>query len=244
MKRLLRDGKTFSNDHRCGLFFEWEEVTEDNSLMSAKPPDGGIDLSKRPLINKVRIKNPGEPLLNQGELSACAGMAGTGVLEHEPRICTLGSQFGIDLYFESQHYDEFPGCECGCSEEKGYGTSLLAVLKRMKARGLITGWKWARTLEEYQIGVGYYGAAFLGLMWTEGMVYPDKNGFSIPVGDEVGGHATTGTIIQLQKDYVAGPNTWPGWNPKMKGFWKMHTKDFAKVLAKGQCAFTEKAIMY
>ena len=86
---ILRDGKTITEDPRCGLIPQ--EDTRAEHLFAAAPPDGGIDLSLRELISKRRVKKFGDPLLNQEQWSACAGMTMAAALEHEPGIRTMGS---------------------------------------------------------------------------------------------------------------------------------------------------------
>lgn len=236
---LLRDGITETLDSRCGLIPQLDLTA--TSLYAAPPPDGGIDLSKRELISKKRIKKFGDPLLNQAHWSACAGMTMAAALEHEPGIRTLGSQWAIDFYLDAQDHDEFPGSERPGDPIQGYGTSMLAVCKEAKRRGLIKNWHRAYTIEEVIIGLGYYSCPLFGFTWTDGMVYPNSKGLSIPTGRIVGGHAHLGTWVNLRDGLMGGPNSWFEWNTIMHGFWVMKISDVENRLYNGgECVFIEK----
>ena len=235
---ILRDGSEVL-DSRFGLIKQDDPVA--TSLFAAPPPDGGIDLSKRELISKKRIKKFGDPLLNQEHWSACAGMTMTAALEHEPGIRTIGSEWGINFYFDAQDHDEFPGSERPGSSIKGYGTSMLAVCEEAKRRGLIKSWHRAYTIEEVIIGLGYYSCPLFGFTWTEGMADPDSKGLSHPTGKIIGGHAHLGTFVNLRDELIGGPNSWFEWNKVMHGFWVMKISGVENRLHHGgECIFIEK----
>ena len=238
---LLRDGKTETLDYRCGLIPEANPNASLYPLYAAAPPDGGIDLSRRELISKRRIKKFGDPILNQGEWSACGGMAMTGALEHEPGIRSLGSLWALNFYFDTQDHDQFPGSERPGDPVQGKGTSLVALCREAKRRGLIKGWYNARTIEEVIIGLGYYGCPIFGFDWTDGMSNPDHKGLCHPVGRSIGGHAHIGTFVNLRDDLMGGPNSWPYWNRIMHGFWVMRISDVENRLKRGgECVFIDK----
>ena len=236
---LLRDGKTETQDPRCGLIFQ-PDLTAPH-LLSMAPPDGGIDLSKRELISKYRVKKFGAPLLNQGQWSACGGFGFAAMLEHEPEIRTLGDNWALEFYFRTQDNDQWPGSERPGSDPVSYGTSIAAILQTAKQEGLITESCRAYTVEEVIRGIDYYGSAILGLEWTEGMMEPrEVDGLITPGGAVVGGHCTAGTFVNLHQNIIGGPNSWEDWNPKRKGYWVMDLDDFAEVLRRGECAFARK----
>jgi len=236
---ILRDGKTITEDPRCGLIPQ--EDTRAEHLFAAAPPDGGIDLSLRELISKRRVKKFGDPLLNQEQWSACAGMTMAAALEHEPGIRTMGSEWAINFYFDAQDHDSFPGSERPGDPIQGYGTSMVAICEEAKRQGLIKNWYRAHTIEEVIIGLGYYSCPLFGFEWTDGMMYPNHKGLSVPTGKTVGGHAHLGTFVNLRDGLLGGPNSWDGWNPAQNGFWVMKISDVENRLHHGgECVFLEK----
>jgi len=113
---ILRDG-TETLDSRCALITQTD--LQSSHIFSATPPDGGIDLSKRELISKRRIKKFGDPLLDQDKWSACAGFTMAAALEHEPGIRTLGNEWALNFYFDTQDHDSFPGSERPAKRRNG-----------------------------------------------------------------------------------------------------------------------------
>jgi len=238
---ILRDGKTETLDPRCGLIPQ--DDPEATHIFAAKPPDGGIDLSKRDLISKRRIKKFGDPNLNQESWSACAGMTMAAALEHEPGIRSLGSEWAINFYFDAQDHDTFPGSERPGDPVQGKGTSMVAICEEAKRQGLIKNWYRAYTIEEVIIGLAYYSCPLFGFLWTENMMYPSYSGMGRPTGKIIGGHAHLGTYVNLRTGIMGGPNSWDGWNKAADGFWMMKIADVENRLTTdgGECVFIEKA---
>jgi len=237
---ILRDGSE-TLDPRCALIKQPDPAA--SHLFAAAPPDGGIDLSKRELISKRRIKKFGDPLLNQGEWSACAGFTMAAALEHEPGIRTLGDEWALNFYFDTQDHDSFPGSERPGDPVQGYGTSMVALCEEAKRQGLIKDWYRAYTIEEVCIGLAYYSCPLFGFEWTDGMMFPTHKGLSVPTGKTVGGHAHLGSWVNLRDGLMGGPNSWPLWNRTTGGFWVMKIEDVENRLTThgGECVFIEKA---
>jgi len=237
---ILRDGsKTL--DPRCGLIFSGETEAV-KSLYSLPPTDGGIDLRKRPLINKRRIRNLSDAPLEQ-HISSCVGMGITNMLEHERGISSRGSEWATELYFEVQRHDAFPGGEYEGADPVAGGTSIYDALVYAKKAGLILDFVRARTMDEVLSGICYHSSgAILGLDFTEGMMVPDEQGLCRPTGRSVGGHCIFGRDFYLDRGIVRGPNSWPGWNPWLAGDWAMTVKDLDYSLRRGgECWFAVKA---
>jgi len=237
---ILKDGKTETRDTRCGLIFQPDPTAP--NLLSMAAPDGGIDLSERELISKYRVKKFSDPGLNQRKWSACAGFGFAAFLEHEPNICSLGDEWALQFYFRVQDNDQWPGSERPGSNPISYGTSLAATMQTAKKEGLIESYCRAKTVDEVIRGIAYYGSAVLGLAWTDGMMEPREDGLSVPTGGVVGGHCTAATFVNLHQRLIGGPNSWPNWNLRRKGYWIMNLDDFAEVLKNGECVFAKKVL--
>ena len=118
---------------------------------------------------------------------------------------------------------------------------MVAICEEAKRQGLIKNWYRAHTIEEVIIGLGYYSCPLFGFEWTDGMMYPNHKGLSVPTGKTVGGHAHLGTFVNLRDGLLGGPNSWDGWNPAQNGFWVMKISDVENRLHHGgECVFLEK----
>jgi len=235
----LRDGSE-TKDPRCGLIFSGDSP-DIPGLFSLPPADGGIDLRKRELINKRRIRNLGDAPLEQF-ISSCVGMGFTNMLEHEKGISSRGSEWATEFYFEVQRRDQLPGGEYPGAYPVMGGTSIYDALVYAKEIGLISDFVRARTMDEVLSGMCYHpSGAIFGLDWTEGMMRPDRKGMSRVTGRSVGGHCTYGRDFYLKQGIVRGPNSWPEWNPWLNGDWAMSTKELDKALRRGgECWFACK----
>lgn len=242
MTLLLRDGSKVA-DKRCGLIFSGD-TPEVPGLFAMAPPDGGIDLSERELISKVRIKTPGQKVFNQGKYGSCVGQGFTAAGEHEDGIQTLGEIWALDFYFAVQKVDSYPGGEYSGAKPRVGGTSIEDALELAYKIGYIEGFCRARTVEEAMIGIGYYSTAIFGMMWTDGMMTPDKQGICRPIGRKAGGHCIAGTIVNLDKEIIGGPNSWgPVWNKTKVGYWFMKVADVDNQLRNcgGECWLIKKS---
>lgn len=88
------------------------------------------------------------PILDQGPLGSCTGNAGVGALGTEPffsanavRGLSLDEDFAVRLYQDATLVDPFPGFY----PPDDTGSSGLAICKVLRARGTISGYRWART---------------------------------------------------------------------------------------------------
>lgn len=88
------------------------------------------------------------------------------------------------LYLDAQTVDPWPG-----GEPTYEGSSTDAPFIVLRNRGIIAGWAWLFGEEELWEWVSFYGPAGVGTVWTEGMFWPDSNGFLHPTGYNAGGHA-------------------------------------------------------
>src|SRR4051812_41536406 len=93
-------------------------------------------------------------ILDQGKLGSCTGNAGTGALGTQPFYDAVGKKvlpspddetdaeaFAVKLYEDATVLDGYPGTY----PPDDTGSSGLAVCKVLKARGLITKYRWARS---------------------------------------------------------------------------------------------------
>jgi hypothetical protein len=87
-------------------------------------------------------------------------------------------------YLRWQQWDPWPG-----GEPAYEGSSTDAPFIGLRNEGIISGWKFLFGEDELWEYVSFYGPAGVGTIWTEGMFWPDSNGFLHPTGRNAGGHA-------------------------------------------------------
>ncbi len=233
---ILCDGSTVE-DPRLGRIPQFDPRSLSYGIMDATPD--GIDLRTREIISKVRIKAKG-PHLDQGREGSCVGNGFTNVMRYEPNIGDLSKydeHFAVtEIYRPAQKEDEFPG-----EEPEMSGTSLIAALKVAKRKGFIKEFRWAFNLEQMCIGIGYYGAAMIGVNWYQGMERPDKDGFIYPTGRVMGGHCVA--VVGCNKDtkLFRIVNSWGnGWGDNGECY--ISCDDMDKLLhERGECAFVLKS---
>lgn len=160
------------------------------------------------------------PILDQGNTSSCVGHAGTRYLTSHPVVNPFIDPF--ELYREAQKVDEWPG------EEPAYeGTSVRALFRVLKARGLVSGYRWAFDCETVVSHLLTTGPVVMGTDWTYDMMDGDRWGYIRPTGRMAGGHAYL--LIgasRIKKDPLTGKlgavriiNSWGGnWNQRGKAW--------------------------
>ena len=94
-------------------------------------------------------------ILDQGQLGSCTGNAGTGALGTQPLYDAVGKpvlpandavaaeQFAVQLYADATVADGYPGTY----PPDDTGSSGLAVCKVLKARGVVSGYRWHRVAD-------------------------------------------------------------------------------------------------
>lgn len=183
----------------------------------------------RPLRSMTWRLRP-DRLINQGNIGACVGCSLT------QRLATwaieapaVGYDFAMTLYRTAQMHDPWPG-------EQYEGTSLLAGLQVLHRWGWIRRYEWSFSLRQLQLGLGYHGAAVLGIPWYDGMFYPSSDGRVRPTGHIAGGHAIEASAIDVDDQKIWFPNTWGDWG--LNGWCWMHFDDVDRLLhERGEAAF-------
>jgi hypothetical protein len=175
-------------------------------------------------------------VLNQKNLGACTGFAGTHCLMTAPfrkRERTLYSFFAKNLYSQATELDQWEGTW----PPDDTGSSGLAVMKAMQARGYIKQYIWGFGIDDLDQGLAN-GPMMVGTDWHESMFDPDQNGLVTVSGSAVGGHEYL--CLGRENDYYHFLNSWSRyWGVPSKAahtsggsFW-MQRGDFARLLENG-----------
>jgi hypothetical protein len=144
--------------------------------------------------------------LDQGPIGQCVGFAWAQELAARPKVHTKVSyDTARAVYLRAQQLDEWEG-------EDYEGTSILAGAKTAKEKGYLTEYRWAFTLSDLILTIGYVGPVVLGINWYETMMDTDDKG-NIHVGGQiVGGHAILANGVSVPKRTITFTNSWGrGW---------------------------------
>lgn len=126
--------------------------------------------------------------LDQGSTSQCTEFGGQHFLLAGPVQQKYYMKRG-ELYHANQLNDEWPGSEI---EEPRYeGSSVHALMKVLKAAGLVERYVWAFEAETVRKWVLMRGPVVVGTDWMEGMDTVTSSGFARARGKIVGGHCYT-----------------------------------------------------
>lgn len=107
------------------------------------------------------------------------------------------------VYWPSQRDDAWPGGSYPGASPQYEGTSVLAAVSTAVKLGLYAEFRWAFSLEDSCLALGYVGPLLLGINWYPTMSNPDADGWVRVGGDIDGGHAILAYCIHiawLQKD--------------------------------------------
>jgi hypothetical protein len=122
----------------------------------------------------------GDPVLDQGDTPHCGGFGGCHWLNLEPVIGHTRNPDGHALYYEAVSIGGYPGTEDGVESRW--------VAKALQARGRLSTYAFAKTLDEIREWVRERGPVMMGTDWTNGMFNPDPDGLAHLTGAMAGGH--------------------------------------------------------
>lgn len=171
--------------------------------------------------------------LYQGDKGACVGFTCSGEAAAKPKpVANITNEVGFDVYHRAQHIDPWDGCEYGDSGPIVAGTSVLAGMKVGKERGWWNEYRWATTIEDVTLAIGYAGPVVLGIDWYADMMRPDTNGRIHPTGSWMGGHAILARGYSTRTGLIRLRNSWgKGWGVNGECF--IHQDDLSRLLLDG-----------
>ena len=139
--------------------------------------------------------------LDQGQEGACVGFAWCHEAAAMPQVRTVDETFARIVYREAQHLDAWPGVDYE-------GTSVIAGAKAMKARGYLTEYRWAFSLNDALVAASRKGPVVLGLNWYTGMMDTDLDSYIHPTGRIEGGHAILLLGVSVKYRAAVLQNSW------------------------------------
>jgi hypothetical protein len=164
---------------------------------------------------------------DQGTRPICVGAAWAEWLEDGPvsqpgRAPILSPEV---IYAEAQKVDEWPG------EEPAYeGTSVRAGAKVLKARGFISEYRWASTVQEIIAALLDVGPVVVGVNWYREMNTPDEAGLIHIGGELLGGHAFVLNGVSMPHKLIRMKQSWGRENYGKNGFAYLAIEDVDHLL--------------
>jgi len=152
--------------------------------------------------------------LDQGTDGACVGFSWTHELIARPAVVSgVAAAFAKEkVYWEAQKIDPWPGGSYPGASPVYEGTSVLAGAKVIQKMGYIEEYRWAFSVQELALAVGYCGPAVLGIPWYEGMFNFLSCGHIHISGQVAGGHAILCNGVNVKDRTFKLHNSWgKGW---------------------------------
>ncbi len=148
--------------------------------------------------------------LDQGVEGACVGFGICHELAARPsEVQGLTNDYARrNIYWEAQKIDPWPGGVYPGAKPKYEGTAVLAGIKIAQKAGWFDEYRWAFSLNDLILGVGYNGPAVLGIKWYQDMYSSNREGFIRPTGRLVGGHCIIANAVNVKQKYFTLHNSW------------------------------------
>ena len=214
----LKDGTT-TNDKRLDRLAQFDERSRAFPVRELV-----VDKPLRSYTWKL------DTYLDQGREGACVGFSWSHELAARPvGVSGIDNSTARTVYFEAQKLDPWEGGAYPNAVPFYEGTSVLAGAKAIQALGKIKEYRWAFSLHDALLAIGYQGPGILGCWWYEGMMNTDDKGFIKPTGRIVGGHAIVVRGVNFKRREVRLSNSW-GKSWGKDGDALMTFEDFEKVL--------------
>lgn len=184
-----------------------------------------------PPLRTVRWRRYGG-VFDQGDLGSCTGNAGCGAMNTLP-LHHAGEHLyreadAIELYSEATRLDPYDG-EYPPDDT---GSSGLAIAKALRARGLITEYRHAFSIDE-AVSALMSGPVITGVSWYEGFDHPDVRGRVAIAGQVRGGHEFLAHGYELRPDpldsLVHCDNSW-GNSWGVRGHFTMTARTWGELL--------------
>jgi hypothetical protein len=192
--------------------------------VSHDPRSWNFPAPMAPEIVSVRHKRL-VPIFNQGAIGSCTGNAAAGCVSTAPFKRKCKESDAVDIYKAATKLDTIPGSY----PPDDTGSSGLAVMKAMKAKGWISSYSHAFGLDN-ALRALVLRPGITGISWRTGCDTPDAQGVVRYTGFIRGGHEIELVGLDVNKKLVWFANSW-GSKWGNKGYFAMSFEDYGQALA-------------
>jgi hypothetical protein len=139
------------------------------------------------------------PVIDQGQTNSCVGQTSKQWMQTAPRRTMVGPS-GWQIYQRCLQVDNIPG-------EGDTGTTLQAMLKVLQEQGRVSSYLWAESASDIKNWILLRGPVIVGTTLTTNM-RDLKNGYMVPTGNPIGGHAYLIIGYSKSRDAFLMVNSW------------------------------------
>jgi Papain family cysteine protease len=160
--------------------------------------------------------------LDQGQTNHCVGFGWAQWGNTLPINDDFADSDGNAIYYECKVIDGQPKQENGSNVRSG--------AKAMQARGRLTAYAFASTIDGIRAWLRSKGPVVVGTDWTQDMFNPNGDGYVTPTGSVAGGHCYLLAGDVESEGALLFQNSW-GTSWGTNGYFKMKVDDWAKLFA-------------
>lgn len=132
-------------------------------------------------------------VLNQGTEGTCVGHGISHEILARPKVRPIDRTLALRIYDRATELDPWQGNE----GNRQTGTSVLAGMKAATELGYYSEYRWAFSIEDLVMAIGYKGPAVLGIPWYNSMFSPNASGLITISGALAGGHCILAKAVKL-----------------------------------------------
>jgi hypothetical protein len=136
--------------------------------------------------------------LDQGREGACVGFGWAHELAAYPIPLPVTTADAMDIYWDAQRGDPWPGGSYAGATPQYEGTSVLAGAQAVQARGVMPEYRWAFTIDDIMKTLAGFGPIVFGTVWKDSMFHPRPSGLLDTDGQVEGGHCWIGRGLVLK----------------------------------------------
>jgi hypothetical protein len=193
----MRDGAEVA-DRKLGRLIEFDE-------RSRQYPIRQLIADKKPRSYTWRVNCH----LDQLSEGSCVGHAFAHELCARPMVTIVDHSYAREtLYWEAQKIDPWPGGMYPGAQPQYEGTSILSVAQVCQKLGHFSEYRWAFSLNDLVLALGFSGPVVLGLAWYSDMANPAPDGQIRPQGELLGGHAILSNRVAVRQRQIWLHNSW------------------------------------
>lgn len=179
-------------------------------------------------------------MLDQGNQGSCVGHGWAHELLARPAaVPGVSHDKAVSIYYNAQRLDVFKGGEFPGAESFSEGSSVLAGAKATMITGLIGGYYWAFTFNDFLLALSRRGPAVVGTNWHRDMNTPGEDGAIHASGSTLGGHCYLVCGINVKTRMLTIANSWgTSWGIYGKAY--ISFDDMELLLSNGVACFASR----